>query len=212
MSKLLIFDWDGTVVDSTAHIIDSINMAFRKIINKEFSPSDIKKIIGLSLPEAFGELTNNTFHHRYDDFVTCYKNIYIENRPAPFSGMSFGFERLINNNFTLAVATGKSRRGLDNDFKAFDLGKYFKDSKTADDCFSKPHPQMVNDLIANLMVEKDNSIMIGDSLIDQEMAVNAGIGFVGVSYGATNSKDFSKYMLYCASEPLDLFDWIIKNV
>ena len=211
MNKLLIFDWDGTVVDSTSHIVASIKKTSKEVLDQNYDALEIKKIIGLSLPQAFEKLTGIKCMQTYQKFSEYYKNEYILNRPEPFEGIHFGFERLQHNGFQLAVATGKSRKGLENDFKAFNLNHFFRDSRTADECFSKPHPQMIDELVISCMVSKENILMIGDSLVDQNMAQNASVGFVGVAYGTTSKNDFSNYLLYCADSPLDLFDWLIKN-
>ncbi|MDA0669745.1 MAG: HAD-IA family hydrolase [Proteobacteria bacterium] len=211
MTKLLIFDWDGTVVDSTSHIVSSIKKTSKEVLGHNYNDIEIKKIIGLSLPQAFEKLTGINCMQTFQKFSEFYKNEYILNRPEPFEGILFGLERLQNNGFQLAVATGKSRKGLINDFQAFDLNHFFRDSRTADECFSKPHPQMIDQLVISCMALKENVLMIGDSLLDQNMAQNASVGFIGVTYGATSKNDFSNYLRYCADSPLDLFEWLIKN-
>jgi phosphoglycolate phosphatase len=211
MSRLLIFDWDGTVVDSTSHIVESINKATLNTLDKLYSDKEVKRVIGFSLPQAFLNLTGNVSQDAYEKFARDYKKYYAINRPKPFNSIELGFGRLVNNDYTLAVATGKSRKGLENDFSAFNLSKYFQASVTADECLSKPNSQMIDNLCTSLMFDKENTIMIGDSLLDQDMARNATVDFIGVSYGTSLKKEFKDNILYCAESPINLFDWIIKN-
>jgi phosphoglycolate phosphatase len=211
MNKLIIFDWDGTIVDSTSHIVQSINKACYTLYNQTFEEKKIKSVIGLSLPVAFKNLTGLESQTEFNEFADLYKKLYIIERPRPFDGVVLGLDRLKKNNFTLAVATGKSRRGLDNDFTAYDLGKYFSDSKTADECFSKPHPQMIEEICANLMFDRTSVTMVGDSLMDQNMAKNAHVNFVGINYGASSLGDFDDYGNFFADSPILLFDWLLNN-
>ena len=211
MSKLIIFDWDGTIVDSTSHIVQSINKALFSLYDETFDEKKIKSVIGLSLPIAFKTLTGLDSKIEFNKFADLYKKLYVVSRPRPFDGVNLGLDRLKNNTFTLAVATGKSRRGLDNDFVAYDLGKYFSDSKTADECFSKPHPQMIEEIYSNLMFDRTSVTMVGDSLMDQNMAKNAQVKFVGVNYGANSLGDFDNYGHFFADTPFILFDWLLNN-
>ena len=211
MNKLIIFDWDGTIVDSTSHIVQSINKACCKLYKQTFEEKKIKSVIGLSLPIAFKNLTGLESQTEFNEFADLYKKLYIIERPRPFDGVVLGLDRLKKNNFTLAVATGKSRRGLDNDFIAYDLEKYFSDSKTADECFSKPHPQMIEEICTNLMFDRTSVTMVGDSLMDQNMAKNAHVNFVGINYGASSQGDFYDYGNLIADSPILLFDWLLNN-
>ena len=129
-----------------------------------------------------------------------------------FDGVEIGIKGLALQGYYLAVATGKSRRGLNNALNKSNLNEFFKITKTMDECFSKPHPQMVNEILDAFMVEPSRALMIGDSSHDLEMAKNAMIDSVGVSYGAQHESQLIEYNpLVIVDNAYDLFAWLNKN-
>ena len=190
MSKLIIFDWDGTIADSASHIVNSVNFAARKILNNEKSDDEVKQVIGLSLVEAFKFLFGAENIDKFDCFSAEYKKFYALDRPRMFQGVDLVLNELKKNNYQLAVATGKSRKGLENDINAFQLNGMFDSTQTVDECFSKPNPQMIHNILKEVGVEKKNVLMVGDSIYDQRMAINANVDFLAVLYGVLGKNDF----------------------
>lgn len=185
--KLVIFDWDGTVMDSVMKIVDSMQRAAEREGLNVPSEQAVKDIIGLSLAPALKQLFGELSQQQVDDMTQFYKEAYLalDKNPSPlFNGIVDVFESLRHRNIKIAVATGKSRVGLDRLIEQTGLGHFFCDSVTADEAESKPHPQMIEDIMARHDVEQSHVIMVGDSLLDLTMANNAGVRGVGVSYGA----------------------------
>ncbi|MEK9771203.1 MAG: HAD-IA family hydrolase [Nitrosomonadales bacterium] len=190
MSKLIIFDWDGTIVDSTSHIVNAVNFAAKKTLKKEKLDTEIKQVIGLSLVEAFKFLFGAEYMDQFDYFRDEYKKYYVLDRPQMFQGIELVLKELKKNNYQLAVATGKSRKGLENDINVFQLTGMFDSTQTVDECFSKPNPQMIENILKELGFEKNNTLMVGDSIHDQKMAANANVDFLAVLYGVLGKNDF----------------------
>ncbi|MGB1297892.1 MAG: HAD-IA family hydrolase [Psychrobium sp.] len=185
--KLVIFDWDGTVMDSVAKIVDAMQMAAKREGLPVPSDAQVKDIIGLSLLPALTQLFGKLNQDQIDDMAQFYKDAYLEldKKPSPlFDGITEVFESLATRNIKIAVATGKSRIGLNRLIEQTGLGHFFCDSMTADEAESKPHPQMIEDIITRQGVEKSQVFMIGDSILDLTMANNANVKALGVSYGA----------------------------
>lgn len=185
--KLVIFDWDGTIMDSVAKIVTSMQQAAER--ERLVIPSEdaVKDIIGLSLAPALKQLFGELSGEQIDGMVTFYKEEYLllDQQPSPlFDGIVDVFEALTQRNIKIAVATGKSRVGLNRLIEQTGLEHFFCDSMTADEAHSKPHPQMIEDIMTRQSVNKDEVIMVGDSCLDLTMANNAGVKSIGVSYGA----------------------------
>lgn len=185
--KLVIFDWDGTVMDSVMKIVDSMQCAADREGLNVPSEQAVKDIIGLSLAPALKQLFGELTQQQVDDMAQFYKEAYLalDKNPSPlFNGIVDVFESLRERNIKIAVATGKSRVGLDRLIEQTGLGHFFCDSMTADEAESKPHPQMIDEIVNRQGVDKSQIVMVGDSLLDLTMASNAGVRSVGVSYGA----------------------------
>ncbi len=126
-----------------------------------------------------------------------------------FDGVDVGIKMLFNQGFKLAVATGKSRRGLNNALNKTNLNAFFSFTRTMDECFSKPHPQMINEILENLFIEPERAIMVGDSIYDLEMARNASIDSIAVTYGSQTHDELNHYPTKALIDnPHDLFDWL----
>jgi len=184
--ELLIFDWDGTLMDSVAHIVASMRAATAEL---GLAPRDDKQfsdIIGLGMREAI----NSLFPEQYDDafaqtFTEAYRKYYFaEDAPqALFPNAENVLRDLHAQEYLLAVATGKSRRGLDKVLHETGLQDVFHASRCADETHSKPHPRMLLEILETTGVEPGNALMIGDTEYDLDMARQAGMHAVGVSYG-----------------------------
>ncbi len=188
MSKtLLIFDWDGTLSDSVSRISTCIQLAAEdhSLPVPDFNAA--KNIIGLGLKEAVAQLFPQASAELVGAFSATYSAHYRARDQQPcafFPGVLETLQQLRAQNYLLAVATGKSRAGLDRVLLATELTDFFHSSRCADETRSKPHPLMLEELLAVHEVMPEHAIMVGDTEFDMEMAVNANMARIAVSYGA----------------------------
>lgn len=194
--KLLIFDWDGTLADSCARITDSVTMAINSVGAEFRTPREIRNIIGLGLSEAIRVL----YPGAEESFCTRLAEAYRES----FSNSNFAESRLFDGvekvlidlrqtGYLLAVATGKSASGLRSDLSETGLSNLFDASRCADQTLSKPHPQMLAELLDELNSRPDEALMIGDTEYDMEMASRAGVDSIAVSYGVHESERLERF-------------------
>ena len=183
---LIVFDWDGTLMDSTATIVVAIQAACADMGLPVPSREQASHVIGLGLSEALHTAVPELDPADYSRMVERYRHHYFarDDELNLFDGAAELLQWLSGSGYALAVATGKSRRGLDRAFEASGLGALFHASRTADETFSKPHPAMLLELVDEFAVAPSRTLMIGDTLHDLMMAKNAGTPAVGVSYGA----------------------------
>lgn len=184
--ELLVFDWDGTLLDSAGAIVESIIAACRDLDLPEPSDERARHVIGLGLGDALRYAVPDLPEQHYPQMVDRYRHHYLskDHELKLFSGAADLIAELDSAGFLLAVATGKSRLGLDRALKRSGLGAYFKSSRCADECFSKPHPQMLEELMGEFSVLPSQTLMIGDTTHDLQMARNAGVACLAVDYGA----------------------------
>ncbi|MEH6650633.1 MAG: HAD-IIIA family hydrolase [Motiliproteus sp.] len=185
--KLIIFDWDGTLIDSAARIINCMQRAAYDAGLPKPGDEAVRNIIGLGLPEVFDELFGSLSVDQEQQMRTLYGHYYIDQDDTPaefFDGVIDGLGRLKEAGYRLAVATGKSRRGLDRVFEETGTGVFFDHSRCADETRSKPDPLMLHQLIDESGVSLEQCLMVGDTEYDLGMADRAGMRSVGVSYGA----------------------------
>lgn len=202
--EAIVFDWDGTLVDSTQRIVESMQCAAQEAQLGYRSAHEIQQIIGLGLPEAIEVLWADVAagSARNDQMRRLYNEHFLaEVRPAvnffPYARQLL--TGLGQSGFDLAVATGKSRAGLDRAFRELKAGHFFRDSRCADETRSKPHPLMLNELAESLGLAVESMLMIGDTDFDLNMAKNAGMDCVALSHGAHSIEKLS------ACGPLDIF-------
>lgn len=187
MYKLLIFDWDGTLIDSAGRIVSCMQRAAIDLHYPPLTEEAVRNIIGLGLPEALQVLIPGIDQQGVQQMRERYGHYFFGNdAPASelFDGVREELARLQAAGHILAVATGKSRRGLDLAFEETGLSEFFSYSRCADETQSKPHPRMVFELLAESGVSAEECLLIGDTEFDLEMAANAGVASCGVSYGA----------------------------
>lgn len=187
MYQLLIFDWDGTIIDSTQRIASSIRSAAADLGLPVPSWEAARDIIGLGLPEAIKTLFPNEGDDIIEPMRQRYSHYYLDADTTPtelFPGVRHTLERLKQKGYRLAVATGKSRRGLEHVFAETGLGALFETSRCADETTSKPDPHMLHELLEETGVPRRQALMIGDTEYDLEMGQRAGIDTLAVSYGA----------------------------
>lgn len=183
---LVVFDWDGTIVDSTGAIADSIRAAARDLELEEPNAQQASHVIGLGLHDALRIAVPSLPPHRLGEFVERYRVHYFGRDPLLklFDGMRDLLDTLRASGVAMAVATGKSRVGLERAFDQTGLRHHFDATRCADEGAPKPHPWMLQDLCAELGFEPIRTLMIGDTTHDHGMARSAGARFVGVGYGA----------------------------
>ncbi|WP_339529227.1 HAD-IA family hydrolase [Pseudomonas mucidolens] len=194
--KLLIFDWDGTLCDSIGRIVESMHRASTLSGFELCDDLAVKGIIGLGLPEAIRTLYPQITDEELIAFRQHYADHYIalEAEPSPlFAGVVQSLEALRVEGYRLAVATGKARRGLDRVLKANGWEDYFDITRAADETASKPHPLMLEQIMAHCGVSPRQALMVGDASFDLMMARNAGMDSVAVSYGAQSAESLQAY-------------------
>lgn len=186
--RLVVFDWDGTLMDSPRRIVYCLRRAARETGLPEREESALRGIIGLGVRAAVHELYPELDEAGMDAFATSYRRCYLEAEDAPeeplFPGVTELLEDLDRRGILLAVATSKSRAGLDRALGASGLEPRFVATVTSDEQPSKPSPAMVEELLRRTGVERDRTLMIGDSVYDLQMARAAGVRAVGITHGA----------------------------
>jgi phosphoglycolate phosphatase len=211
---LIAFDWDGTLFDSTAIITRCIQNAVRDVGGAVPSERDAAFVIGMSLTQALAHAAPDVPSERYPELGARYQHHYLahQNDLSLFDGVLAMLEDLKLRQHWLTVATGKSRRGLDEAMQAAALKGLFDGSRTADETAGKPQPRMLQELMREFGVAPARTLMIGDTTHDLQMALNAGCPSVGVSYGAHEPDAF--HVLnprYVAHSVRDLHDWLLAN-
>jgi phosphoglycolate phosphatase len=194
--KLLIFDWDGTLCNSIGRIVESMHAASTRAGYALCDDLAVKGIIGLGLPEAIRTL----YPEIGDDELIAFRQHYADHymaldaQPSPlFEGVAQAMEAFRADGYHLAVATGKARRGLDRVLKAHGWENYFDATRAADETASKPHPLMLEQILAQCGVSPRQALMVGDASFDLMMARNAGMDSVAVSYGAQSAEALQAY-------------------
>jgi phosphoglycolate phosphatase len=208
---LIAFDWDGTLFDSTRIIVRCIQSAVRDVGGTVPDDSAAAYVIGMGLTEALAHAAPDVPRARYPELGARYRHHYElhQNDIALFDGVPQLLRSLKARQYALAVATGKSRRGLDEALRSADLKDLFDDSRTADETAGKPHPRMLHELIAAFAVTPTRTLMIGDTTHDLQMALNAGCASVGVSYGAHSHEAFAGLSpLFVAHSVRELQEWL----
>lgn len=185
--KVVIFDWDGTLVDSTLRIVDSMQQAARERALPRVSDAQVQNIIGLGLPEAIRVLWPSISEPELEALIPVYGRFFIRDSRvamAPFEGAVELLQDLQARGHALAVATGKKRKGLERMFHDLNLGHFFAASRCADETRSKPDPLMLFELLAELEIAAHEALMIGDTTYDLDMANAAGVASVAMAHGA----------------------------
>jgi len=185
---LLIFDWDGTLMDSVGSIVECTRATLAELRIPEPEEAILRGVIGLSLAETVERLASGNL----DDEVTrripeVYRRLWhgtFHDRSFLFAGVADMLGDLADAGYLLAVATGKGRRGLTRDLETTGIAEHFHSTRTPDEARSKPHPQMVLDLLDELGVGAERALVVGDSIWDLQMASSAGVPSVAVETGA----------------------------
>ena len=211
---LIAFDWDGTLFDSTAIIVRCIQAAVRDVGGTVPTDKEAAYVIGMGLMQALAHAAPDVPPEKYTELGNRYRFHYIQHQDdlSLFEGVLPLLNDLRERGHLLAVATGKSRRGLDEALHTVQLKGVFDGSRTADQTAGKPHPLMLQELMAEFDVAPERLLMIGDTTHDLQMAVNAGCASVGVSYGAHEPDAFHALQpLAVVHSVRELHDWLLNN-
>ena len=208
---LIAFDWDGTLFDSTAIIVRCIQQAVLDVGGARPSDKAAAYVIGMGLMQALAHAAPDVPPERYPQLGERYRQHYLahQNDLSLFPGVLPLLDELKARQHWLAVATGKSRRGLDDVLRTVQLQGMFNGSRTADETAGKPHPRMLQELMREFGCDPDRTLMIGDTTHDLQLAANAGTASVGVSYGAHDHGAFTDFRpLFVAHSARELHDWL----
>ena len=211
---LIAFDWDGTLFDSTAIITRSIQAAVVDVGGAKPSDQDASYVIGMGLMQALAHAAPDVSPDKYPQLGERYKFHYSQSMSdlTLFGGILELLTALKQRHHILTVATGKSRRGLDDALQAVELNNLFHGSRTADQTAGKPDPQMLHELMDEFSIPPERTLMIGDTTHDLLMAQNARCASVGVSYGAHEPAAFNEFKpLYIAHSVPQLHAWLLNN-
>ncbi|KQT08836.1 HAD family hydrolase [Ramlibacter sp. Leaf400] len=211
---LIAFDWDGTLYDSTKVIVRCIQRAVVDVGGAMPTDRAAAFVIGMSLAQALARAAPDVPPEKYPALGERYRHHYYQHKDdlSLFDGVLPLLHELRERQHRLAVATGKSRRGLDEVLASEELHGVFDGSRTSDETAGKPHPLMLEELMREFAIEPGRTLMIGDTTHDLEMARNAGCASVGVSYGAHEPAEFHALgPLHIAHSVRDLHDWLLAN-
>lgn len=211
---LIAFDWDGTLFDSTQIIVRCIQAAVCDVGGEKPTDQAAAYVIGLGLAQALAHAAPDVPIDKHRELGVRYRHHYSQhfNDLTLFQGVLPLLAMLKARGHLLAVATGKSRHGLDEALKSVELKNVFDGSRTADETAGKPHPLMLHELMAQFKLPASRILMIGDTTHDLQMALNAGCSSVAVSYGAHEPATFAVLNpLHIAHTVLDLHAWLQVN-
>jgi phosphoglycolate phosphatase len=211
---LVVFDWDGTLFDSTALIVRCIQHACRDVGSPVPSDTDAAYVIGLGLVDALRHVAPDLPESRYPELGNRYRHHYFasQHELTLFPGTLDMLHALKERHHWLAVATGKGRRGLDDALAHSQLKGLFDGTRTADETASKPHPLMLLELMREFGADPERTLMIGDTTHDLQLARNAGTPSVAVSFGAHDHESFAEFVpLHIAHSTRELHDWLLAH-
>ena len=216
---LLIFDWDGTLVDSIERIVTSLQHASKQAAGTDISEAQAKEVIGLGLMEAISklhpELDAKLQITELSNIADAYRQHYLYDNtiPAPlFSGVDKLLDELRHDGYTLAISTGKSRIGLDQSIAEHKMADYFTTTRCAGENKSKPHPEMLQEILSELNFSAGEALMIGDSEHDLKMANNANMKSIGVTHGVHDAITLKKHNpLVCLKNITELSSFLNHN-
>jgi len=201
--RLVIFDWDGTLLDSISSIVACTQATMEELGEGRVEESVIRGAIGLGLRETVDRFAPGCDDELYGRIVQVYRRLWFDtyiHQPRLFPETREVLQELMDREYLLAVATAKSRRGLDEDLAKTGLSETFQATRTVDEAHSKPHPQMILDILAELGVVAGQSLMVGDTTHDMWMAHNAGSAAAAVLTGSQDRAELSQ------ASPLVFFD------
>ena len=211
--SLIIFDWDGTLIDSAGTIVECIQQASAELGLEVPDRGRASHVIGLGLHDSLRLAVPGLPAERYAEFVELYRKHFLAREEAMrlFPGIE-GLLKNLSQTRVLAIATGKSRRGLERALRASGLGSYFSASRCADETTPKPDPAMLQEIMEELSTPVERALMIGDTSHDMEMARGAGVDALAVSYGAHPEPALRACgPRGCVSSVAALREWLERN-
>ena len=213
--KLLVFDWDGTLIDSIERIVTSLQYASHEICGTRLSEEKARSVIGLGLHEAIERLHPELDSVSVESLANAYRQNFLYDSKVPellFDGVEDMLKQLIADEYTQANANAKSRTGLDRAMQQHKLGRYFMTTRCAGENRSKPDPEMLNSILHELDTHAHDAVMIGDSEHDMLMAGNAGVDAIGVTHGVEDAESLNTHHpLTCLDDITDLYEFLSQN-
>ncbi|HYQ73063.1 MAG TPA: HAD-IA family hydrolase [Gammaproteobacteria bacterium] len=211
--RLIVFDWDGTLMDSEAQIVACLHASIADLSLEPMTDDTVRNVIGLGLREAIDMLVpgrDDAFHRA---FVEAYREHWFAHQGSNlFAGAREVLEVVRDQGLKLGVATGKARRGLLRVLDQTGLGGWFDATRCADETCSKPHPQMLLELMQETGVAPQQTLMVGDTEYDMEMATHAGVGKVAVRSGVHSEARLNRHEpLVCLDRVTDLPAWMAAS-
>lgn len=214
--KLIVFDWDGTLMDSESRIVNCMRAAINDLGLEARDGDTLKNVIGLGLKEALHALYPDADDEGLVNLVERYRHHFLFEDTTPselFAGVADMLESLNDAGYFLAIATGKGRPGLNHAMSASGVGHFFHASRCADETRSKPHPQMLHELLDYFGIESNHAIMVGDTEFDLEMASNAQTHSLAVCYGVHHRDRLLNHApLACVDDVNQLHSWLTSNL
>jgi len=210
--KLIVFDWDGTLMDSEAQIVACLHAAIADLGLEPMEDDTVKDVIGLGLREAIDALVPGRDERFQQTFVEHYRKYWFQSEASQlFEGVRDVLDTLVQQQLLLGVATGKARRGLQRVLEETGLASCFHATRCSDEARSKPHPQMLLDIMAKLDVLPGETLMVGDTEYDMEMATNAGAAKIAVRTGVHSEERLNRHApLVCLERLTDMPAWMAE--
>lgn len=210
--ELIIFDWDGTLMDSAGKIVSCFRSAARDAGVVPPPDHEVRNIIGLGLKDALDRLLPSAGTELRRQVVECYRRhfLHLDTTESPlFPGVIEGLNQLHDAGYQLAIATGKSRPGLDRVLRETAVTRYFCTTRCADESCGKPNPQMLHDILERTGVAPERAVMVGDTTYDLQMAASAPMAGVAVSYGAHERERLLHWApLACLDSFTEVCQWL----
>ena len=212
--RLVIFDWDGTLMDSEHQIVTAMQASISDLGLEARTDDACKDIIGLGLKEAIQRIYPDSGEPLIQAIVERYRYHWLKDEKGSelFAGAEATLYKLKEAGYQLAVATGKGRAGLETVLDKTGLNPVFDATRCSDETSSKPHPMMLKEILQELDILPQHAIMVGDTEYDLQMAHNAGVGPVAVSYGVHETQRLLSFNpLVCLDHIEHLPDWLLNK-
>ena len=212
--KFIIFDWDGTLMDSIGRIVSCMQLVANDLGLTVPTSNDVKGIIGISLKPGIQQLFPDASNDQLDALFSGYKEHYLRLDQTPssmFDGVEKMLDDLKSSGHELAVATGKARRGLVRAWEHTGLSHYFVASRCADETQSKPNPDMLQQLLDERGFVAEEAVMIGDSIHDLKMAETIGMDRIGVSFGAASKHELEMHQPLVVTDNIPQLNQFLKE-
>ncbi len=214
--ELIVFDWDGTLMDSEARIVNCMKIAIDELSLPERTDNELRNVIGLGLREALLTLYPDGTDDMFNPLIESYRQHFMHTNNTPtelFQGAAEMLKFLVERGHYLAVATGKGRFGLDQAMAEAGISELFHVTRCADETLSKPHPQMLEEIMDFIGASPETTLMVGDTEYDLQMARNAKVSSLAVSYGVHEKERLLACgPLDCVGNMQELHGWLVHNI